>query len=136
MADQIPSKFTEWALTLLRVVAGFRFMPHGAQKLFGWLGGMGGTGASASFPGLIWFAGVLEFFGGLGILLGIFTRPIAFVLSGFMAVAYFMGHAPSGFLPLLNRGELAVLYCFIFLLLAAAGGGPYTVERLWQKKAG
>jgi putative oxidoreductase len=78
----------------------------------------------------------LEFFGGLGILLGVFTRPIAFVLSGFMAAAYFMGHAPKGFWPLLNRGELAVLYCFIFFLLAAAGGGPCTVERLWQKRSG
>ena len=136
MADQIPSKYTEWALTLLRIVTGFLLMPHGAQKLFGWFGGMGGGGASAAFPGLLWFAGALEFFGGLGILLGIFTRPIAFVLSGFMAVAYFMAHAPQGFLPLLNRGELAVLYCFIFLLLAAAGGGPYTLKRLWQKRAG
>ena len=136
MAERIMSKTDEWALTLLRIVTGFLFLPHGAQKLFGWFGGMGGTGASAAFPGLLWFAGVLEFFGGLSILLGVFTRPIAFVLSGFMAVAYFMAHAPQGFLPLLNRGELAVLYCFIFLLLAAAGGGPYTVERLWQKKAG
>lgn len=136
VAEHIPNKCTEWAHTLLRIVTGFLLMPHGAQKLFGWLGGMGGSGASAPFPGLLWFAGVLEFFGGLGILLGVFTRPIAFVLSGQMAVAYFMAHAPRGFWPLLNRGELAVLYCFIFLLLAAAGGGPYTVERLWQNQAG
>ena len=136
MAQHITSKYAEGALTLLRTVTGFLLMPHGAQKLFGWLGGMGGGGASASFPGLLWFAGVLEFFGGLGILLGVFTRPIAFVLSGFMSVAYFMAHAPQGFWPLLNRGELAVLYCFTFLFLAAAGGGPYTVERLWQKQAG
>lgn len=105
MAGHIPSKYTEWALTLLRIVTGFLFMPHGAQKLFGWLGGIGETGASASFPELIWFAGVLEFFGGLGILLGVLTRPIAFVLSGFMAAAYFMVHAPQGFWPLLNRGR-------------------------------
>jgi putative oxidoreductase len=135
MAQHITSKYTAAALTLLRIVTGFLFMPHGAQKLFGCFGGMGGGGASAPFPGLLWFAGVLEFFGGLGILLGVFTRPIAFVLSGFMAAAYFMGHAPRGFWPLLNRGEMAVLYCFIFLLLAAAGGGPCTVERLWQKQA-
>jgi putative oxidoreductase len=135
MAQHITSKYTEGALTLLRIVTGFLLMPHGAQKLFGWFGGLGGSGASAPFPGLLWFAAVLEFFGGLGILLGVFTRPIAFVLSGQMAVAYFMAHASRGFWPLLNRGELAVLYCFIFLLLAAAGGGPYTVERLWQKQA-
>jgi putative oxidoreductase len=84
---------------------------------------------------LIWVAGVLEFFGGLCILLGVWTRPVAFLLSGEMAVAYFMGHASRGFWPLLNRGELAALYCFVFLFLAATGGGPFTVDRLWQKQA-
>jgi putative oxidoreductase len=133
MAGRITSKTGEWALTLLRIVTGFLFMPHGAQKLFGWLGGMGGGGQTAPFLGLIWFAGVLEFIGGLAILLGVSTRPVAFVLSGFMAVAYFMGHAPKGFWPVLNQGELAVLYCFIFLLLSAAGGGPLALDRLWQK---
>jgi len=133
MAQRTMSKTGEWTLTLLRIVTGVLFMPHGAQKLFGWLGGMGGSGQTAPFLGLIWFAGVLEFFGGLAILLGVFTRPIAFVLSGFMAVAYFMGHAPKGFWPVLNQGELAVLYCFIFLFLSAAGGGPFALDRLWQK---
>ncbi len=136
MVEDIPSKNTEWPVTLLRIIAGFLFTPHGAQKLFGWFGGMGGSGASVAFPGLLWVAGVLEFFGGLGILLGVFKRPVAFVLAGMMAVAYFMAHASRGFWPLLNRGELAVLYCFVFLLLAAAGGGPYTLERLWKKSAG
>ena len=135
MIDRTANRVTPLALTLLRIIAGFLFTPHGAQKLFGWLGGIGGTGASASFPDLIWVAGVLEFFGGLCILLGVWTRPVAFLLSGMMAAAYFMGHASRGFWPLLNRGELAVLYCFVFLFLAAAGGGPFTVERLWQKKA-
>jgi putative oxidoreductase len=83
---------------------------------------------------LIWVAGVLEFFGGLCILLGVWTRPVAFLLSGQMAAAYFLGHAAKDFWPLLNRGELAVLYCFVFLFLAAAGGGPFTVNRLWQKR--
>ena len=129
------STYTALTLTLLRTIAGFLFMPHGAQKLFGWLGGMGGTGASASFPDPIWIAGVLEFFGGLCILLGAWTRPVAFLLSGMMATAYFMGHASRGFWPLLNRGELAVLYCFVFLFFAAAGGGPLTVDRLWQRQA-
>lgn len=135
MIDRTANRVTPLALTLLRIIAGFLFMPHGAQKLFGWFGGMGETGASASFPDLIWVAGVLEFFGGLCILLGAWTRPVAFLLSGMMAAAYFMGHASQGFWPLLNGGELAVLYCFVFLFLAAAGGGPFTVERLWQKKA-
>jgi putative oxidoreductase len=134
MAGRVTSTTGEWALTGLRIVTGFLFMPHGAQKLFGWLGGMGGTGATASFPGLLWVAGVLEFFGGLAILLGVFTRPIAFVLSGFMAAAYFMAHAPKGFWPVLNQGELAALYCFIFLLLSAAGGGSLALDRLWQRQ--
>lgn len=135
MTDRPASKSTALTVTLLRIVSGFLFMPHGAQKLFGWLGGMGGTGASASFPDLIWIAGVLEFFGGLCIMLGVWTRPVAFLLSGQMAVAYFLGHASKDFWPLLNRGELAVLYCFVFLFFAATGGGPFTLERLWQKKA-
>ena len=117
MIDRTASRYAPLALTLLRIIAGFLFMPHGAQKLFGRLGGMGETGASASFPDLMWIAGALEFFGGLCILLGVWTRPVAFLLSGEMAVAYFMGHASRGFWPLLNRGELAVLYCFVFLAL-------------------
>jgi putative oxidoreductase len=135
MIKHTASRYSPLALTLLRIIAGFLFMPHGAQKLFGWLGGMGGTGASASFPDLMWVTGVLEFFGGLCIVLGVWTRPVAFLLSGQMAAAYFMGHASQGFWPLLNRGELAVLYCFVFLFLAAARGGPFTVDRLWQKRA-
>ena len=136
MAESTPSRATELALTGLRLISGFLFMPHGVQKLFGLLGGMGGSGATASFPGVLWWAGVFEFFGGLCIVLGVLTRLIAFLLSGQMAVAYFMSHAPRGFWPLVNRGELAVLFCFIFLLLAAVGGGPYTVERLWRKRTG
>ena len=135
MIDQNASKSTALPLTLLRIIVGFLFMPHGAQKLFGWLGGMGGAGVSAPFPTLMWFAGVLEFFGGLCIMLGVWTRPVAFLLSGQMATGYFMAHVSRGFWPLLNRGELAVLYCFVFLFFAAAGGGPFTVDRLWRKRA-
>ena len=134
MIGNTTRRFEPLALTVLRVVVGVLFMPHGAQKLFGWLGGMGGTGATASFPDLMWFSAILEFFGGLCILLGLFTRPIAFLLCGEMAVAYFKVHAPGGFWPLLNHGELAVLYCFVFLFLATAGGGPYTIERLWPRR--
>jgi putative oxidoreductase len=117
MAEHTQGKYVNLALTLLRAIAGALFMQHGAQKLFGLFGGLDGNGASAPFLKLIWFAGGLEFFGGLCILLGLFTRQVAFVLSGEMAVAYFMGHAPRGFWPLLNHGELAVLFCFIFLFL-------------------
>jgi putative oxidoreductase len=117
-------------LSVLRVVTGFLYMEHGVQKLFGWLGGMGGSGATASFPHLLWFAGVLETFGGLLVLAGLLTRPAAFILCGQMAVGYFMFHSPGGFWPILNRGELAALYCFVFLYLAAAGGGTWSLDRL------
>jgi putative oxidoreductase len=80
------------------------------------------------FASLLGAAGVLEIVGGLLILIGLFTRPVAFILSGFMAVAYFMAHAPQGFYPLLNQGELAVLYCFVFLYLSVAGGGAWSAD--------
>lgn len=124
-----------YARSALRLVAGFTFSLHGFQKLFGLFGGLGGSGATAAFPSLIWLAGVLEAFGGLLLLLGLFTRPVAFLLCGQMAVAYFTRHAPQGFWPLVNRGELAVLYCFIFLYLFTAGPGPLSLERLFGKRA-
>lgn len=115
-------------LSLMRIVAAFLFMAHGTQKLF-------------SFPAdppfgnpemltLFWWAGVLEVFGGLLLLIGLLTRPVAFLLSGQMAVAYFMVHASQSFWPLLNGGELAALYSFVFLYLAAAGGGRWSVDNL------
>lgn len=119
-------------LFLLRIVAGFTFSLHGVQKLFGLLGGMGGTGAKAQFFTVIWFAGFLEAVGGALILLGLFTRPVAFLLSGQMAVAYFWGHFPKGFWPILNSGELAALYSFIFLYLFAAGAGPWSLDHLFR----
>jgi putative oxidoreductase len=115
----------------LRIIAAFLFMQHGAQKLFGFLARQpGGTAPLFSMMG---FAGILEFFGGLLILLGLFTRPVAFVLSGQMAVAYFMTHAPNGFWTLRNGGELAVLYCFLFLYLSAVGGGAWSLDSLWRR---
>ncbi len=125
------------ALSVLRIVAGFMMLQHGAQKLFGVLTPPPAPGAEAAtqYPllSLVGVAGALEFFGGLLLLMGLFTRPTAFVLSGLMAVAYFMAHAPQGFWPVLNMGELAALYSFVFLYLAAAGGGPWSVDRLlWR----
>ncbi|MGI9106345.1 MAG: DoxX family protein [Pyrinomonadaceae bacterium] len=128
------SFYSQWSprlLSVLRIVMGLLFMQHGAQKLFGFLAPQ--PGATPPLFSLIGFAGVLEFFGGLLLLLGLFTRPVAFVLSGLMAVAYFMAHAPQGFFPLQNKGELAVVYCFVFLYLAAAGGGAWSVDRLWRR---
>jgi putative oxidoreductase len=122
-------KLAPYALSLLRLITGFLFAFHGAQKLFGAFGGMGGRGASVHLLSQLGLAGVLEFFGGLLILTGLFTRPTAFLLCGQMAVAYFQGHAVRGPWPLQNGGELAVLYCFIYLYLFAAGPGPISLDR-------
>ena len=122
-------------LSVLRISAGFTFSLHGFQKLFGAFGGLGGQGGMAAFGSLIWTAGVLECFGGLLILLGLFTRPVAFLLCGQMAVAYLRSHSPQGFWPILNGGELAVLYCFVFLYLCFAGPGSVSLDRLIKKKS-
>jgi len=135
MFHQFLSHYTNHALTLLRIVTGLLLMQHGIQKLFGLLGGFGGTpGATAPLFSLMGVAGTLEFFGGLAILIGLFTQPVAFLLSGQMAVAYFMAHAPRGLWTVLNEGELAVLYSFVFLFLATAGGGSLSMDAfLFQK---
>ena len=111
----------------MRIVIGLLFLQHGSQKLFG-IPGSGQQTATFSLLSLMGVAGLLEFFGGLLILVGLFTRPVAFILSGQMAVAYFMAHAKQGFLPIMNRGELAVLYCFVFLYLSVAGGGSWSID--------
>ena len=118
-------------LSIMRMVTGFLFMEHGTQKLLG-------LPPSAQpmpphLPPLLMVAGILEAFGGLLILGGLLTRPVAFILAGEMAVAYFMVHARHSFWPLVNRGESAALYCFIFLFLAAAGGGAWSIDRLWRR---
>jgi len=127
------SSFEPYALSLLRIAAGFTFSLHGFQKLFGFFGGMG-HGTTAHVLSLLWAAGLLESFGGVLILAGLYTRPVAFILCGEMAVAYFKQHAPHGFWPIANGGELAVLYCFIFLLLMSAGAGPWSLDRLVRNK--
>ena len=119
----VNSAWDKITLNLLRMITGFLFIPHGAQKIFGILG----RDAVPLFSNY-GIAGILEFFGGLAILLGIFTRPVAFLLSGLMAFAYWMKHGTQAFLPILNNGELAVLYCFIFLVLAARGGGGFSFD--------
>ena len=126
--DSFYATWTPRLLSVLRIVVAFLYIAHGAQKLFGFLA-PAGMPAMPAFS-LMWVAGVLEFFGGLLLLVGLFTRPVAFILAGQMAVAYFMAHAPGGFWPLQNKGELAVLFCFVFLFLAAAGGGEWALDRL------
>ena len=123
-------RLADLGLLALRVMAGLMFAQHGAQKILGWF-----TDAQAARPlpavgSLSWVAGVLELVGGPLVALGLFTRPVAFVLAGLMAVAYFTVHAPQAFWPVVNKGELGVLYCFVFLLLAAAGAGAYSLDAL------
>lgn len=126
--DSALSKLAWVGHAALRIVSGFLFACHGAQKVFGAFGGLGGGGASpvGSLP---WIAGVIELVGGILIALGVRTQLAAFICSGEMAFAYFMVHQKNGALPIQNGGEAAVLYCFIFLFLATNGGGPLSLER-------
>ena len=119
-------------LSLLRIVTGLMFMQHGAQKIFGFPAPARGPFELMSQMGI---GGVLELVGGALIVLGLFTRPVAFILSGMMAVAYFQFHAPQSLYPLVNQGELAALYCWVFLYLAFAGGGAWSLDALRSKKA-
>lgn len=122
-----------WAprlLSVLRIMAALLFMQHGTQKLLG----------IPTYPAkgppeigtLLWFGGVIELVGGLLLTIGLFTRPAAFIASGMCAFAYFLFHANRGFFPILNTGELAALYAFVFLYLSAAGPGPWSVDALWR----
>lgn len=131
--DSIRTAATPHALSALRIMTGLLFLQHGTAKYL-------------KFPPVAMFdklqmfspagiAGLLELVGGVLIIVGLFTRPVAFVLSGLMAVAYFMAHAPRGFFPILNQGELAIIYCFVFLYLACAGGGPWSVDYIVRKKS-
>ncbi len=120
---------SEWeprVLSILRIVVGLLFMEHGLAKLFGFP-----TAAvqPAMFQ-LLWFAGVIETFGGLLLALGLFTRPVVFIMSGEMAVGYFYAHQPRNFFPLLNGGDAAILYCFLFFYFFIAGGGAWSLDRL------
>ena len=121
---------------LLRAVSGFLFIQSGGLKLFGWYGGMPGQPGRPPLMSQTGIGGLLQFFGGILILLGLFTRPVAFILSGMMAVAYWQFHAPSGGWPLQNQGIPAVLFCFIFLYMAARGGGDWSLDALIQRKRG
>ena len=113
--------------SLLRIVSGLLFICPGALKILGWFGGMP---AGFALTPLIRAAGWIELVGGTLILLGLWTRPVAFICSGEMAVAYFYSHFPHGFWPIRNHGEQAVLFCFIFLFLSAAGAGPWSLDEL------
>jgi putative oxidoreductase len=117
--------------SLARIVIGFTFSLHGWQKVFGAFGGLGGH--TPPLNSILGAAGVIETIGGALIILGIFTRPVAFLLAGEMAVGYFRTHAPRGLWPITNGGELAVFYCFFFLWLSSAGAGPWSLDRLFHR---
>jgi putative oxidoreductase len=121
--DRWLGRWSEWAYALMRFVAGMLFACHGAQKLFGALGGQ----SQLANP-LMATAGVIEFFGGVLVAIGLFAGFAAFLASGLMAVAYFKAHAPDGFWPIVNHGELAVLYCFVFLYISFRGSGRLSVD--------
>jgi putative oxidoreductase len=121
--EYLPARYSESTYALLRFVAGLLFACHGAQKLFGWLGGQSVAPAS-----LLGAAGVIELVGGTCIALGLLTRPLAFLCSGEMAVAYFTSHAPRALWPIQNHGELAVIYAFLFLFVAAHGAGALSLD--------
>ena len=131
------NRWISWApqfQSILRIVAGLLFIPIGTMKLFAWPMGMPPNGGTAPLMSEIGLGGILEVVGGALILIGLFTRPVAFILSGEMAVAYFQFHAPTGFWPMMNQGQPAILFCFIFLYLSAAGAGPWSVDA-WRGKA-
>ena len=140
MSDSsLVSRWRSWApqlLSLLRIIAAFLFMQVGTAKLFAFPAAVmpgGGTAPPGTLP---WVAGVLETFGGALLLVGLFTRPVAFILSGEMAFAYFIGHAPRGLWPVLNEGSGAILFCFIYLYLSAAGPGPWSVDAALRRRRG
>lgn len=126
LSDQLDRNWAPRVLSILRIATALFFLQHGLAKLFGFPHVPYFDGLELfSLPGL---AGVIEIVGGVLLLIGLFTRPVAFILSGEMAVAYFMAHAPHGFFPILNEGELAALYSFVFLYFAAAGGGAWSLD--------
>jgi putative oxidoreductase len=130
--DDLQTVWAPRALAILRIVAALIFMEHGTQKLLGFPPSDNPGPALFSLFGL---AGVLEVVGGILLLLGLFTRPVAFILSGQMAVAYWMAHAPQSFFPALNGGDAAILYCFVFLYLAVAGAGAWSLDNAMRSQS-
>lgn len=132
VTDDLAARWAPRLLSVLRIVAALMYITHGTQKLFGFPS-LEPKPAAELFS-LFGVAGVLETFGGLLLLLGLFTRPVAFLLSGEMAVAYFMFHFPKSFWPILNLGENVVLFCFLYLYLAAVGGGEWALDRVLARR--
>jgi len=132
MNGPIPSSWSGTLRSLVRIVAAFSFMTHGTQKLFGFPSVE--PRAGVELLSMMGAAGLIETIGGALLILGLFTRPVAFLCAGQMAVAYFMAHAGQSFWPLLNGGEVTTVYCFLFLYLAAAGAGPLSLDAMVRGK--
>ena len=123
----IPAAWTPYLQAILRIMTGLLFFEHGTGKILGF---PAMPGAEHMMPhGMLLFTGAMELIGGALFVVGFLTRPVAFVLSGFMAAAYFMAHFPAGFFPVLNHGELAILFCFVFLYFAAAGSSVWAIDK-------
>ena len=134
----LPARWRSWSpylLSIMRIVAAFLFIQFGTAKLLALPAAVMPGGGTAPLASLAGIAGALEMVGGAFLLLGLFTRPVAFLLSGQMAVAYFIGHAPQGFWPVLNQGSPAILFCFIWLYISSAGPGPWSLDALRRRSA-
>jgi putative oxidoreductase len=129
--DSLEAVWAPRVLSILRIVAALLFFEHGSTKLLGFPP----SDHSPEMLSLSWIAGALELVGGALLIVGLFTRPVAFILSGEMAFAYWMAHAPRSPFPLVNGGDAAILYCFVFLYIAAAGGGPWSLDALRRREA-
>ena len=135
----VAARWSSWApyvLSILRIIAAFLFVQYGTTKLFAYPAAVMPGGGTASLTSLAGVAGALELVGGALLLVGVFTRPVAFLLSGEMAVAYFMGHAARGFWPVLNGGAPAVFFAFLWLYVSAAGPGPWSIDALRRRPRG
>jgi putative oxidoreductase len=135
-APGIVGRWSQWGpqfQSVLRIVAAFMFIQAGTVKLLAWPMGVPPNGGTVAVMSQAWIGGVLETFGGALLMLGLFTRPVAFILSGEMAVAYFQFHSPHGFWPVVNNGQQAVLFCFLWFFFSAAGPGPWSVDAARQR---
>jgi len=128
----IEGRYAPQALSLLRIIASLIFLMHGSSKLMGYPAPVPPM-ALPEVGSLLWIGGAIELVGGLMLMVGLLSRPVAFILSGEMAVAYWMYHAPQSTFPLQNGGDAAILYCFVFLLIAAAGPGPWSLDAAWTR---
>jgi putative oxidoreductase len=132
LSNDVTAAWAPRVLSLLRIMTALLLLQFGMAKMLGFPVFEYLNNVPRFSPP--WFAGVLELFGGALLLIGLFTRPVAFVLSGLMAFAYFLGHAQKAFIPLINGGNMAILFCFVFLYLAFAGGGPWSIDGMRERR--